>query len=261
MDIYHFHKGRLPLLISVPHAGTYVPDRIAQNMTNAGKDSLDSDRHVDQLYAFAKDMGAGMLVATHSRYVVDLNRPADDQNLYPGQDTTGLCPTNSFDRDPLYKGEWTLNTQDISARTPEFWQPYHDKLASELARLKAEFGYALLWDAHSIKSTVPRFFEGRLPDINIGTVNGGSCKAGLGEAILSAAQGQDKYSAVLNGRFKGGHITRHYGAPENNIHAIQLELSQITYMDEEAPFDYRPDLAKNVQPVLKALLRQYLAGF
>lgn len=261
MDIYQFQKGRLPLLISVPHAGVHIPDSIAAHMTDVGRDSVDSDRHVDQLYDFARTMGAGMVSATHSRYVVDLNRSSDDQNLYPGQDTTGLCPIDSFEHSALYEQGYVLDEVEISNRIVNYWQPYHAKLATELQRLKDQYGYALLWDAHSIKSSVPRFFEGKLPDINLGTANGSSCAKGLGEALLGSVFPQNKSSTVLNGRFTGGFITRHYGDPENNIHAVQLELSQITYMDEEAPFNYRPDLVADIQPQLKALLECFLASF
>jgi len=260
MDIYRFHKGHLPLLISTPHAGVYIPDSITCNMTDVGRRSVDSDRHMDKLYNFALDMGASMLVANHSRYVVDLNRPKDDVNLYPGQDTTGLCPVDSFDHAPLYKAGYAFDDLEIDTRTAKYWQPYHDKLSAELARLKQVHGYALLWDGHSIKSTVPRFFEGRLTDLNLGTVDGNSCGVGIGDALLSTAKKAPEYSAVLNGRFKGGYITRHYGDPANHIHAVQLELSQITYMDEGAPFHYRSDLAKNIQPTLKTLLECFLMG-
>ncbi|WP_115935070.1 N-formylglutamate deformylase [Aestuariispira insulae] len=259
MDIYHFSSGDSPLLISVPHAGTHLPVDIADRMTENAKTTPDTDWHVDRLYDFADEVGASLLVATHSRFVVDLNRPADDKNLYPGQNTTGLCPVDCFDERPIYLNETDQpNPAEIARRVPLYWQPYHDKLRETLDRLREKHGYALLWDAHSIRSQVPRFFSGRLPDLNIGTANGKSCAASLADKLLSRACETNDYTSILNGRFKGGHITRHYGQPDENIHAVQLELSQITYMNEEPPFAYREDLAAGIKPVLRNLIEEMI---
>ena len=259
MDIYSFHQGDSPLLISVPHAGTHIPTDIAADMTDHALTTPDTDWHVDRLYDFAPEIGASMIVASHSRFVVDLNRPADDQNLYPGQNTTGLCPLDSFDERPVYQSEGQQpDAAESQRRVPIYWQPYHSKVRQTLDALKERHGFALLWDAHSIRSEVPRFFENRLPDLNIGTANGDSCTPALAEGLMEILQGQTEFTGILNGRFKGGHITRHYGEPANGIHAVQLELSQITYMNEDPPYGYREDLAARVKPVLKQLIEKML---
>lgn len=255
---FHFRAGRRPLLISMPHVGTHIPPVLRPRMTEAALQVPDTDWHLETLYDCAEALGASVLVATHSRYVVDLNRPPDNANLYPGQDTTGLCPVDTFDKQALYlRPEEAPGDAEIIARRDAIWAPYHAQLQAELQRLKAQFGRVALWDAHSIRSVVPRFFEGRLPDLNLGTANGASCDAALAQRLLDIAQASD-YSAVLNGRFKGGHITRQYGQPAQGIHAAQLEMAQITYMDETLPFDYRPLRAARVQPVLRQLLEEML---
>ncbi|PHV13484.1 N-formylglutamate deformylase [Chitinimonas sp. BJB300] len=258
MQTYTLHQGTAPLLISMPHVGTVLPPELAQRMQPVAQQLDDTDWHLEQLYDFARDMGASILVPTYSRYVIDLNRPRDNANLYPGQDTTGLCPIDTFAKQPLYAAGNEPDDAEIAARVPIYWQPYHTALSHELARIKAQHGRALLWEAHSICSEVPRFFTGRLPDFNLGTANGAACSAGLGEALLAAAQSQSGYSAVLNGRFKGGHITRHYGQPAHGIDAVQLELSQCTYMQESHPYDYQPAQAQQVQPLLRQLLQTLL---
>ncbi|WP_259780514.1 N-formylglutamate deformylase [Aestuariispira ectoiniformans] len=255
MEKFKYTQGSIPLLISVPHSGVHIPSDIAARMTPQALTTPDTDWHVDKLYDFAEGLGAHILVATHSRFVVDLNRPATDENLYPGQNTTGLCPVDTFDEEPVYKSDDDQpDAEETARRVESYWRPYHDKLAETLATIKAQFGYALLWDAHSIRSEVPRFFEGRLPDLNLGTANGKSCAPQLAQALQDVAERADGYTAALNGRFKGGYITRAYGKPDDNIHAVQLEQSQITYMDEEPPFGYRPDLADQVKPVLQQLI-------
>lgn len=259
MEKYNFFKGTSPLIISAPHVGSYIPKDIASRMTDIGQQSVDSDWHVDRLYDFAKEMNVSILSATHSRYVVDLNRPHDDQNLYPGQDTTGLSPVNSFSHENLYKSAEAVPTQkEIEMRVETYWRPYHDKLRETLEENLTKHGYALLWDAHSIKSEVPRFFEGRLPDMNLGTANGSSCASELEQRLLEVAKAHKEFSHVLNGRFKGGHITRHYGDPSRNIHAVQLEQSQITYMNESAPFNLIPEKVTECQPLLKNFIQTML---
>lgn len=258
MDIYEFTQGTSPLLISVPHAGTHVPDTLSARMTATANESPDADWHVDRLYDFAHSLGASFIVATHSRYVVDLNRPPDGSSLYPGQDVTELCPLLQFDNAPIYHPGQEPDTVEIAARCDNYWRPYHEKLALELQKIRDTHGYALLWDAHSIRSVEPRFFDGRLPDLNLGSGGGTACDGRLAE-ILSAIAGEaDGYSAILNGRFKGGHITRAFGDPANRVHAMQLELSQITYMEEYPPYRFRDDLANGVRPVLQRLLEAML---
>jgi N-formylglutamate deformylase len=246
--------GTIPLLVSFPHAGTDIPAEIARRMTPAAMLRADTDWHLPELYAFVREMGASTLVPRYSRYVIDLNRPPEDSSLYPGLDTTGLVPIDTFAKAPLYLPGKAPNAADIEARRLRYWKPYHDALRGELHRLRASHGVAVLWDAHSIASVVPRFFEGRLPDLNLGTADGRSCAAGLQAAAEAVLRSQSEFSHVSNGRFKGGYITRHYGQPAKNIHALQLEMCHSTYMDEQPPFTYRPDLAQRVQPLLRRLL-------
>lgn len=254
---FKFHQGTRPLLLSMPHAGTYVPPAIAARLTDEARHVPDTDWHLPLLYDFAVELGASVLVATHSRYVVDVNRPPDNANLYPGQDTTGLCPVDSFDSTPLYRNGERPDDAEIAARRDAVWKPYHQQLEQELARLKAKHGHVALWDAHSIRSVLPRFFEGKLPDLNLGTANGASCAPELAEEVAAIAKASG-FTSVLNGRFKGGHITRHYGKPEQGIHAIQLEMTQCTYMQEQLPFGYIPEVAVRVQPHLKKMLEAVL---
>lgn len=257
---FMFHQGTAPLLISMPHVGTYLPPPIAARLTPKARQLPDTDWHLQRLYEFARGLGASILVATHSRYVVDLNRPPDGASLYPGQSVTGLCPVDDFDGEPLYAGpDAGPSDIEVTLRRGAYWAPYHAQLRVELERLRAEHGVAVLWDAHSIRSVLPRFFTGRLPDLNLGTADGNSCAPALAQALWDEAQAAAGYTAVLNGRFKGGHITRHYGAPECNIHAVQLELTQCSYMQEAPPFAYLPDVAAGVQPHLLRMVRAALA--
>ena len=255
-ELFTFRRGSGPLLVSMPHTGTFIPEAIRERLSEEAKTVPDTDWHLERLYGFLDELGASVLVATHSRYVVDLNRPPDNVNLYPGQDTTGIVPVDTFHRQPLYlPGKEPLEAE-IHERIRTCWKPYHDKLAAELEALKARHGQALLWDAHSIFSELPRFFQGRLPDFNLGTADGKSCAPDVGEALLKSVEG---YSAVLNGRFKGGYITRRYGDPAHGVHAVQLELSEATYMDEAPPYGYREDLARRLQPQLRTLLELFLS--
>jgi N-formylglutamate deformylase len=255
---FRFRQGTQPLLISMPHVGTHVPPTLAARFTPEARQVPDTDWHLERLYDFADALGASVLVATHSRYVVDLNRPPDNQNLYPGQDTTGLCPVDTFDKTPIYAEGDLLDDDDISARRDAIWQPYHRQLQAELDRLKAAHGTVVLWDAHSIRSMLPRFFEGKLPDLNLGTANGVSCEPALAQTLLDIGKAASGYSAVLNGRFKGGHITRQYGRPASGVHAVQLEMTQCAYMQEALPFDYLPERALGVQPHVRAMLETAL---
>ncbi|WP_054460921.1 N-formylglutamate amidohydrolase, partial [Achromobacter sp. 2789STDY5608628] len=174
-DIYHFSRGTAPLLISIPHLGSQLPDAQRARMTAAGQQSGDTDWHLDTLYQFADALGASVLGARYSRYVVDLNRPPDDESLYPGQTKTGLCPTHTFRGEPLYPNDASLTDDERAHRLQTYWQPYHAKLREELDRIRAEHGTVLLWEAHSIASVLPRLFEGKLPDLNLGTADGASC--------------------------------------------------------------------------------------
>jgi len=254
---FEFHSGTAPLLVSMPHVGTHVPAGVHARLTDEARQVPDTDWHLEQLYDFVRAMGASVLVATHSRYVVDLNRPPDGSSLYPGQSVTGLCPTDTFDDTPLYRDpSLAPDEAEIAQRREAIWQPYHAKLRSTLDAMRAEHGVALLWDAHSIRSVLPRFFEGKLPDLNVGTGKGSSCADAMAQAVMLAARpvGQEAYTSVLNGRFTGGYITRNYGKPERNVHAIQLEMTQSSYMQEALPFDYLPERAHAVRPVLQRMM-------
>lgn len=253
-----FHQGTAPLLISIPHGGVYLPPSIIERFGPNARQTPDTDWHLQQLYAFAKDMGASILAATHSRYVIDLNRPPDGASLYPGQNVTGLCPVDGFDETPLYLHGDVPDAQEIAVRREALWVPYHAQLRFELDRIRAAHGVAMLWDAHSIRSVLPRFFEGKLPDFNLGTVDGASCASELAQELLNIVQASRNYTAVLNGRFKGGYITRCYGDPARNIHAVQLEMTQCSYMQEAMPFRLLPERAAEVQPYLQRMLEAVL---
>ena len=248
-DVYDFHTGDSPLLVSVPHDGRLLPPEMEGLMTEAGLALPDTDWHVARLYTFAKDLGASMIVARYSRYVVDLNRPADDAALYPGQLATGLCPRRTFDGRELYRAQMMIDTAD---RVERFWRPYHDRIRGTLERLRREHGRALLWDAHSIASRVPALFDGELPVLNIGTFDGRSCDASIAAAVERIAA-ESPYEAVRDARFRGGYITRHYGDPANGVHAMQLELAQRAYMDE-ATGDYDEIRALQLADTLRAML-------
>ena len=250
---YQFKAGSMPLLVSMPHVGADIPDDIAARMTPRALERADTDWHLRTLYGFLEEMGASTISARWSRYVIDLNRPPEDTNLYPGLSTTGLCPVDTFHSEPIYLDGQAPLEPEVQSRLRHYWEPYHRQLRAELERLLAIHGRVALWDAHSIASVVPRFFEGRLPDLNFGTAQGTTCDAGMQKAVLDVASAQDTFSVAVNGRFKGGHITRHYGQPHNNVHAMQLEMCQCLYMDEQAPFVYLPHVAARVQPLLQQL--------
>jgi len=254
MAPFKFRAGRTPLLVSMPHTGTHIPRSLRVRMTEEAKLLPDTDWHLERLYDFLEELGASVLVATHSRYVVDLNRPPDNANLYPGQDTTPLVPLDTFHKQLLYRPGQEPDAAEIAGRVETHWTPYHSQLSHELKGLKKAHGYALLWDAHSIFSEVPRFFSGKLTELNLGTADGRACGTGIGEGLMQKVSG---YGAVLNGRFKGGYITRTYGDPANGVHAVQLELSEATYMDEFPPFEFREKLAERLRPQLRALIEEF----
>ena len=257
---FRFRKGTRPLLISMPHVGTYVPPALAARLTDEAQRVPDTDWHLERLYDFADELGASVLVATHSRFVIDLNRPPDGASLYPGQSVTGLCPIDMFDDQLLYRDPADEPDEaEIAQRREAIWKPYHAQLTNELASMKDEHGVAALWDAHSIRSVLPRFFEGRLPDLNLGTAEGASCSPLLAEQLLAIGQKASGYTAVLNGRFKGGHITRQHGNPVHGVHAVQLEMTQCSYMQESWPFEYLPDDAAGVKPHVRRMLEAVLA--
>ncbi|MEP5765250.1 MAG: N-formylglutamate deformylase [Halieaceae bacterium] len=255
MKTFDFIAGTGPLLLSMPHCGTELPPALAATMTPGAQELADTDWHVDRLYAFARELGASIIRPYCSRYVIDLNRPADDSNLYPGANSTGLCPTSSFAEEPLYLAGQAPDEQEVARRLEQWWRPYHQQLETELARLQQAHGIALLFEAHSIRSTVPRLFDGRLPDLNVGTAGGQSCAPAMLAAVESVLAAQQDYSYVVDGRFKGGYITRAYGAPDAGVHSLQMELAQCLYMEEELPFNYLPERAAQLQPLLQRLLQ------
>ena len=250
-EVFRFSAGAAPLLVSVPHDGREIPPDIGARMTAEGRAIPDTDWHVARLYDFVRELGANLLVANCSRYVIDLNRSPADENLYPGQVATGLCPEKTFDGDAIY-ASGGVDAAEAARRTETYWQPYHDKIAATLARLKAQHGKVVLWDAHSIASVVPRLFDGELPVLNVGTNDGVSCAPALGRAVKDVAAASP-YASVINGRFKGGFITRHYGRPAAGVHAIQLEIAQRAYLDESSrAFD--ADRAAALQKTIRAML-------
>ncbi|MFT5529928.1 MAG: N-formylglutamate deformylase [Alteromonadaceae bacterium] len=248
---YTLIKGTVPLLISMPHNGQQIPDDIALTMTEFAKSVVDTDWYKDRLYDFAQSLGAYIIIPKYSRYVIDLNRDPHGIDLYPDENSTELCPLSGFDLSPIYLAGQQPNGVEISRRIKDYWQPYHQAINDTLDEMKTEFGQAVLLDAHSILSHVPRFFDGQLPDFNFGTSSGKSCSVSLVNNLENIVYAP--YSMVIDGRFKGGFITRHFGNPGNNIHAIQLELSQRTYMNELTT-EYNLSLAEQVQQKLRTMV-------
>jgi len=247
-------RGDSPIVLGVPHAGTFVPDDIRTRLNDTGLKLADTDWHVDRLYSGLLP-GVSMVKANFHRYVIDANRDPDGVSLYPGQNTTTLCPTTDFDGRPIYRSGQEPEPQEIEARRRAWHAPYHDALKTELVRVRKKHGIAVLYDCHSIRSVVPFLFEGVLTDFNTGTNNGTTCAPEIETAVLDRTQTADGYTAVLNGRFKGGWTTRHYGRPADGFHAIQMELAQITHLaTEDMPFDYDDDKAARLRRHLKDIL-------
>ena len=255
---FQFRPGTGPLVVSMPHVGTFIPPTIASQLTAHALTTPDTDWHLPLLYDFLDEFDATILIATHSRFVIDLNRPPDDANLYPGQDTTSLVPIDSSEKQLLY-AHAAPSAEEIIARRETYWRPYHEQLLAALAATRARHGYALLWDAHSIKSVLPRYFPGTLTTLNIGTNDARACDSAMARSVHAVAQASP-YSAALDARFKGGYITRHYGSPKHDIHALQLELSWASYMEEFSPYRLRDDLAAKVRPTLKAMMHAFVAA-
>jgi len=257
-ELFSLREGQSPLIINIPHSGTDVPENVLARMTPDASKLPDTDWFVDRLYAFAADMDATILSANVSRMVIDLNRDPSGQSLYPGQATTGLVPTELFDGAPVYEGD-APNEAEIESRRATFFDPYHQELSEQIARIRAVHGYAVLYDAHSIASNVPRLFEGELPVLNLGTNDGTTCDTSIARAVMQVMLDQDDYETVANGRFKGGWITRTFGLPRHNLHALQMELAQRAYMDEAA-VRYDEAEAGKLQSLLKDILSAALAA-
>jgi N-formylglutamate deformylase len=252
--LYEITPGDTALLVSMPHSGIYLPPELSKRMTGAAREVPDTDWFIPQLYAFAGELGATVICATHSRYVVDLNRPPDGAPLYPGRRETGVCPIESFDGEALYGAGDEPSKEEIAARLQRYWRPYHHQLAELIAARIARHGRCLLWDAHSIHSTVPGLFDGRLPDLNVGTADGHSCSPPIVERIIGAFASQSQFSFVVNGRFKGGYITRHYGTPQAGVDAVQLEIAQTAYLNEARAPHFDAALARPLQVLLRQTL-------
>ena len=257
MHTFELHQGTIPLLISLPHNGSEIPEEIRVLLKPAAHAAPDTDWFVDKLYEFGLAMGASVIKPRYSRYVIDLNRPPDDVSLYPGQNTTGLCPLSAFTGEAIYLDGKAPYSADIVHRRTHYWQPYHNALHAEIHRLKLQHGKVLLWEGHSIQPVLPFLFEGRLPDFSLGTASGASFPAAMLAEVESVLRAQSQYSWVSNGRFKGGYITRHYAQPDERIYAFQLELSQSVYMDETmTAFD--AEKAAPVQVLIEQMMRASL---
>jgi N-formylglutamate deformylase len=250
--------GRAPLLVSLPHVGTELPQDQRERYVPRAFAFEDTDWHLERLYGFARELGASVLAPRFSRYLIDLNRPPDNQPMYPGANNTELCPTRFFEGEPIYREGRAPDEAEVARRREAYWQPYHRAIVDELARLKATFGYALLFDGHSIKSVLPWLFEGKLPDLNLGTAAGTSCAASLRDALARVLGGQQQFTLAVDGRFKGGYVTRRYGRPDQGVHAVQLEMCWSCYMDESPPWAYDESRAAQVQPLLRAMLETML---
>jgi formiminoglutamase len=258
-------RGEAPLVLSIPHAGTELLD-VETRVRSAWLARLDADWWVDRLYDFARELDITVIKTAVSRTVIDVNRDPQARELYPGMASTGLVPTTTFDGEPLYAPGCDPSPDEQARRREQYFQPYHLALQAELQRLRARHGTVVLYDAHSIRSRVPRLFEGELPLFNIGTFSGRSCApqltAAVAQACRGSTQGLNRSSHVIDGRFKGGYITRTYGVPHTGVHAVQMELACRAYLIEpSAPLDeanwpspFSPAQAAPVQRVLRAVL-------
>ncbi|HSC62017.1 MAG TPA: N-formylglutamate deformylase [Caldimonas sp.] len=260
--VFALDRGTAPLLLSLPHIGTAIPDDLVPPLVPRALALEDTDWHLDHVYGFAREVGASVLTPRFSRYVIDLNRPPENAPMYPGANNTELVPTRFFTGDPLYRDGRVPDEREIERRRETYWRPYHDALSGELARIVALHGRAILWDGHSIQAEVPWLFPGRLPDLNLGTADGASCAPSLRDSLRAVLAAQSSFSHVTDGRFKGGYITRRYGRPREGVQAIQLEMGLATYMDEtratlDAAAVDRVRLAR-LRPVLCDLLQATL---
>ncbi len=257
---FSLHRGESALLVSMPHIGTGIPAELQADYQPRALAVEDTDWHLDRLYDFLPALGASVLQPRTSRYVIDLNRPPDDAPMYPGASNTELCPTRFFTGDDLYLPGRSPPPDERQRRRDIYWRPYHEALVAELQRIKAVHGYALLWDAHSIRSRIPWLFEGTLPTLNLGTANGASADPSIARELQQVCQAAPKFSHVLNGRFKGGYITRHYGSPKDHVHAVQLEMCQVAYMEEDSPFAYDETKAREIQPLLQLMMTRAVSA-
>ena len=252
-------RGDGPLLLGQPHGGTEIPDAILARLNASGRGKADTDWHIGELYAGLAPDATVVSTPIH-RYVIDANRDPADESLYPGQNTTGLCPTTTFDGEPIYRAGQAPSADEIAERQRIYHQPYHDALRAELERIHQRHGYAILYDCHSIRSHIPFLFDGRLPDFNIGTNDTTTCDGALEGLVAETCATASDYVTVVNGRFKGGWTTRHYGEPARGYHAIQMELAQRNYMLEEAPWDFLAGRADRLRAVLRRILERLVTA-
>lgn len=258
MELYRYYPGIYPVVVNVPHAGTQLPPLLADRLTREAVTLPDTDWYVDKLYNFARDMHVHLLVAMNSRYVVDLNRNKRPETLYPGSFNTDVIPSLTFDEQPIYKKGDEPGSLELQERIAAYWQPYHNKLLRILQFCIERYGKVILLDAHSIRSQVPSLFEGELPVLNLGTASGTTASADLVGRVMHILE-ESHYTSTLNGRFKGGFITRNYGKPEAGCHVLQLEMAQRAYMNENVPFDYSHEKAAEMHrdvlvPLIKCLI-------
>ena len=254
MAVFEVTRGSSPVILGFPHTGTDVPADIQTRLNDNGRILADTDWHIHRLYDGLLE-NVTTVRATFHRYVIDANRNPAGVSLYPGQNTTGLVPETDFDGVPIWKDGEAPTEADIAARVRDFHAPYHAALAAEIERVKAMHGIAVLYDCHSIRSHIAFLFDGKLPDFNIGTDNGKTCAPAIEAAAVSATAAAEGYTSILNGRFKGGWTTRHYGRPDTGVHAIQMELAQSTHLATEAPpFAYDAAKADRLRIHLKDIL-------
>jgi formiminoglutamase len=254
MDPVRVIRGDGPVVLAMPHVGTWLPPDMLADLNARGQALTDTDWHIDRLYDGLLPR-VTIVAATFHRYVIDANRPPDDQSLYPGQNTTGLVPLTDFDGTPIWHRP--PDAAAIAQRKAQYHAPYHAALTQEIARLRARHSAILLWDCHSIRSRIPFLFEGLLPDFNIGSVDGTSCASEVAQIMYDTCQAAAGFTTVLNGRFKGGWTARHYGCPHDGVHAIQMELAQSTHLvTEERPFAYSETKAARLRPVLSDILHR-----
>jgi N-formylglutamate deformylase len=260
-DWLEIRRGQAPLLVSLPHTGIDIPDEFQPSLVSLWRARKDCDWWIEKLYDFATALDATIVRTRISRTVIDVNRDPAGVSLYPGQFTTGLCPATTFDNEPLYKDGKGPDETEIARRRALYFDPYHAALKVEIDRLRQSCRAIALYDCHSIRSIIPDLFEGTLPHFNIGTNEGKSCDTGLAERIaaLCAASG---LTHVVNGRFKGGYITRQYGHPNQGVHAVQMELACRAYIDEPLgpvdesnwPTPYSEDYVAPVRATLTTIL-------
>jgi len=254
MTILTERLGEGPLVVSMPHSGLKLSPGLEQRLSPSALALPDTDWHIPVLYDFLAPLNATIIAAEYSRYVIDLNRDPSGQSLYPGQATTGLVPMERFDGEPIYRDGEAPDAAEIEARKRDYFEPYHAALEGALERTRVRHGYALLWDAHSIASEVPRLFDGGLPDLNLGSNTGASCAPAVEAEAAHVMQAATEFSSVSNGRFKGGWITRHYGQPEAGVHALQMEIGQNAYMGGAPGYAFDPAKAARLRPVLNSII-------